>query len=295
MNVLILGKGYVGTALARCLSACYNVTCLSKDEYDYTSRSKLFMYLNKPGRQFAFVINTCGYTGRPNVDACESNIEDTWHYNVIVPVNIQKTCKDSGVKLIHVSSGCIYDGYEKQYTEEDDPNFGLLNPDSSWYSKTKHACEMMLLDREVYTFRIRMPFCETWSERNVLTKLIKYDNVINQLNSLTNLEDFCGFIMYFMADVFEGTSARVPEYGIYNVVNPQPLETSEMTKVLNDYRLGNPNWNSVNLEELYKTTKAKRSNCVLSDAKIASYDLKLPDTMKSLVRCVEKMAKTKPV
>lgn len=286
MRVLILGDGYVGGALARCLSTCYTVTLLKKNQLDYTDRSTLFMYLNKQDEKFAFVINTCGYTGRPNVDACEDNIEDTWFYNVVVPVNIQKVCKDSGVKLIHVSSGCIYNGYDKEYTEDDEPDFGLLNPESSWYSKTKHACEMMLKDRDVYIFRIRMPFCATWSGRNVLTKLIKYDNVINQLNSVTNLEDFCGFIMYFMSDIFEGPKH---EYGIYNVVNPQPLTTQDILDVLSEYGLGNPNWKHVELEDLYKTTKTQRSNCVLSDSKIADLNLRLPETKQSLRRCAQSM------
>lgn len=289
MKILILGKGYVGTALANCLNKCYDVTHVSKSELDYTDRSLLFTHLSKTtSEKYAFVINSCGYTGRPNVDACEDNIEDTWNYNVIVPVNIQKACKDAGVKMIHISSGCIYDGYTKNFTEEDEPNFGLLNPDSSWYSKTKHACEMMMRDRPVYTFRIRMPFCSTWSERNILTKLIRYDSVINCLNSVTNIEDLCGFIMYFMADVFDEYKPD-PAYGLYNVVNPQPIATSEILRLLDKNGLGNPNWKHVELEELYKNTKTQRSNCVLDDSKIAKLDLRLPATLKSLERCVEAM------
>lgn len=288
MKIVVLGKGYVGTALTKCLMTCYDVCHLCKSDIDYTDRSVLFKYLTSgEGQGARYVINTCGYTGRPNVDACEDNISDTWHYNVVVPVNIQKTCKDAGVKMIHISSGCIYDGYSKNFTEDDEPNFGLLNPDSSWYSKTKHACELMMKDRDVYIFRIRMPFCETWSERNVLTKLIKYDNVIDHLNSVTNMEDLCGFIMYFIADITEGS--RIHEYGIYNVVNPAPVSTSAICDLLNEFGLGNPNWKHIELEDLYKKTKAKRSNCILSDKKITSLNLKLPDTIDSLRRCIQKM------
>ena len=287
MKILILGKGYVGTALTKRLSTCYEVTHVSRQDLDYTDRSQLFKYLTSDeARDTEYVINTCGYTGRPNVDACEDNIHDTWYYNVAVPVNIQKTCKDAGVRMIHISSGCIYDGYEKDFTEDDEPNFGLLNPDSSWYSKTKHACEMMMKDKDVYLFRIRMPFCETWSERNVLTKLIRYDNVIDHLNSVTNMEDLSGFIMYFIADITEGTTH---DYGIYNVVNPCPITTSAICDLLNDFNLGNPKWKHIELAELYKSTKAQRSNCLLSDSKISKLNLKLPDTIDSLRRCITAM------
>lgn len=287
MKILILGKGYVGTALATMLKRCYDVTHVSRAELDYTDRSLLFIHLNKA--RYSFVINTCGYTGRPNVDACEDNIEDTWHYNVVVPVNIQKTCKDAGTKLIHVSSGCIYDGYDKEYTETDEPNFGLLNPKSSWYSKTKHACEMMLKDKDVYIFRIRMPFCCTWSGRNVLTKLIKYNKVIDQKNSVTNVEDFCGFVLYFMNDILDELNPKQHPTGIYNVVNPEPITTSQILKLLTAAGLDNPKWVQISLEELYKNTKTQRSNCVLNTDKINSLNLKLPNTVDSLKRCIESM------
>jgi len=293
MRLLILGNGYVGSTLAKKLSSAYSVTTLTKRELDYTDRSKLFMYLQKQREPFVYVINTCGYTGRPNVDACEDNIEDTWYYNVTVPVNIQKTCKDCGVRLIHISSGCIYDGYDKEYTEEDEPNFGLLNPKSSWYSKTKHACEMTLKDRDVYIFRIRMPFCETWSKRNILYKLIKYDKIIDMKNSLTNLEDLAGFLLYFMADTLE--HERKHPFGLYNVVNPQPISTSEIAKILSAHGLGNKSWKTIDIDELYTFTKTCRSNCVLSDAKIAQLDLRLPNTHNSLIRCVTAMRDTQDI
>ena len=78
-------------------------------------------------------------------------------------------------------------------------------------------------------------------------------------------------------------------YGIYNVVNPEPITTADILKILSDHGLGNDKWEHVELEELYKNTKTQRSNCVLSDDKIRRIDLKLPTTVNSLVRCVQSM------
>jgi len=289
MKILILGKGYIGTALSNCLNSCYEIVHVNKQELDYTNRQCLYNYITKT--DIKLVINTCGYTGRPNVDACEADKHNTWYYNVTVPVNIQKVCKDTVTPMIHISSGCIYDGYEKDYTEEDEPNFGLSSPDSSWYSKTKHACELMMRNLPVYTFRIRMPFCSTWSERNIITKLLKYDNIIDEKNSLTNVEDLCGYILYFLSDLLDGTMQH--KYGIYNVVNPQPVLTSEIIELMKQYGLVNNNWKNINLDTLYKSTVAKRSNCVLSDFKITNINLKLPETKTSLKRCIAKMATTR--
>jgi len=149
----------------------------------------------------------------------------------------------------------------------------------------------MLQDRPVYIFRIRMPFCSTWSERNILTKLLKYDNIIDEKNSVTNLEDLCGYILYFLIDILDNNIQR--SYGIYNVINPEPLMTSEIVETLTSYGLVNPNWSKITLDQLYTQTIAKRSNCVLSDDKISSLGLKLPPTKQSLARCVESMLETK--
>ena len=287
MKIVILGKGYVGSALYACLKKPFSeqddsVNIYSKQDLDYTDHRTLADVLS-PG---TWVINTCGYTGRPNVDACEDNKEETWYYNVCVPGRIMATCRETKCNFVHVSSGCIYDGYDKEFTESDEPNFGLSSSESSWYSKTKHACEMSLAREPAHILRIRMPFCSTWSGRNVLTKLIKYDNVIDCINSMTNLEDFCAFISYYITQ-------KQPTPGVYNVINPGRLPTSEIIYMLKKYDLTNPNWNSITLEELYKTTKAKRSNCVLSDEKITNMNLQLPDVLSSLNRCCKSMRATK--
>ena len=41
--------------------------------------------------------------------------------------------------LAQISSGCIYNGYEKRFTEEDEPNFTFNN--GSFYSGSKALCE----------------------------------------------------------------------------------------------------------------------------------------------------------
>ncbi len=115
MKILITGRGYIGSSLGKCLGTCYETIVISKHEIDYTNRDILKRYIKR--NDIGLVINTCGYTGRPNVDACESDKSNTWHYNVKVPVNMQKVCKDLVIPMIHISSGCIYTGYDKEFTE----------------------------------------------------------------------------------------------------------------------------------------------------------------------------------
>ena len=245
----------------------------------------LNLLLSTARDKYDVVINCSGYTGRPNVDACEDNIDDTWYYNVVVPGEIARVCRENDVHLIHVSSGCIYDGYEKEFVETDEPNFGIKQKHSSWYSKSKHAGELAVASSGASILRIRMPFCATGSKRSVLTKLLSYDYIINQSNSMTNVEDFVCFVGKFLEqpNIWGET---------YNVVNPQPVLTSIVVNTLKHHGLENPKWQYISLQELFDMfTTAPRSNCVLSTSKIQHLGLELPTTIKSLDRCAMSIKK----
>jgi dTDP-4-dehydrorhamnose reductase len=284
MKVLILGKGFIGTRLEKHLADLeYEVDCISKEDVDYTDTRELEEYIYWQGLDV--IINASGYTGSPNVDACEDDKNNTWKYNVKAPYDIYNVCEENAVKMIHISSGCIYDGYNKPFTEEDEPNFGLWSEYSSWYSTTKHAGEMMLEDTKAYIMRIRMPFCGDNTSRNILVKLLQYDNIISMNNSLTGVEDFCEFIDKFLSRIDTLTT------GIYNVVNPDPVNGEDIIDILTGYGICNPDWNIITLDELYeKHTKANRSNCTLNTDKISKLDLQLPNTINSLERQVRKLS-----
>ena len=65
-----------------------------------------FLHANKP----AFLINAAGYTGKPNVDACEIARADTLQATRSCPQTIAHACAAAGIPWGHVSSGCIYSG-----------------------------------------------------------------------------------------------------------------------------------------------------------------------------------------
>jgi putative intracellular protease/amidase len=58
----------------------------------------------------SFVINAAGYTGKPNVDACELHKTDCLQGNAVLPGLIAQACEQAGVPWGHVSSGCIFTG-----------------------------------------------------------------------------------------------------------------------------------------------------------------------------------------
>lgn len=218
---VILGKGFVGNHLAQYFRA-NNIEhrIFSQSDLDYTDPDKFREFIEENDRNIKTVINCSGYTGIPNVDACEDNKELCYNYNVLYPLNVVKMCNAFSIPVIHIGSGCIYSGYDKEYTESDTPNFGMFSNESSYYSKCKHVFETFAKNYKCYVLRIRIPFTDELSRKNYFAKLLGYDTLINELNSVTSLNDFNEFIVRFIA--------TRPDYGIYNVVNPEPVKAEEV-------------------------------------------------------------------
>lgn len=293
MSILILGKGFVGTHLHEYFQQ-NNIESdiYSQSELDYTDSKTLASYLDyckdEIKKEVDIVINCSGYTGVPNVDACEDNKEICYNYNVAYPLKVLSVCAQRKIPVIHVGSGCIYSGYDKEYTEYDTPNFGLFSNEASYYSKCKHIFETFAKHFECYVLRIRIPFTADWSRKNYFTKLVNYDSLISENNSITSISDFNIFVEKFIDKLKQGY--LIP--GVYNVVNPEPVTAEQVVTLLRKYNITNPNWKYIEVKNL--NTKANRSNCVLSTEKIAKLHLTLPSTLDSLERDIRILANVQP-
>src|SRR5437870_7244599 len=108
--ILLLGAtGYIGQAFSQALrERAQPFTALSRKEVDYTQYDVLLRFLRevKPD----FLINAAGYTGKPNVDACETARADTLAGNTLFPQTVAHACLVTDTPWGHVSSGCIYSG-----------------------------------------------------------------------------------------------------------------------------------------------------------------------------------------
>jgi dTDP-4-dehydrorhamnose reductase len=240
------------------------VTIHRKKELNYYDQNELSKFILN--NDISIVINCFGFTGIPNVDEAEIKKNECWDLNVVKPLKIVDTCNKLGVKYVHISSGCIYSGYEKVYTENDSPNFGLFDY-SSFYSKSKHAFETLTTNNDLKIIRIRMPICfDIKNRRNYLSKIMKYPDLIDMVNSKTFIPDVGGFIKALINSDISWTMQD-----IYNVVNSDPLSTHEVIKLLNSGNEGkwdelDPNW--VSMSEL--DIKAPRSNCILDNTKASN-------------------------
>src|SRR5258706_15378880 len=108
--ILLLGAtGYIGEAFVRELTLRRkDFIPLSRKQVDYTHFDLLLEFLKT--KKPAFVVNAAGYTGKPNVDACELHKADTLQGNTLFAQMVAHACAAAGLPWGHVSSGCIYSG-----------------------------------------------------------------------------------------------------------------------------------------------------------------------------------------
>lgn len=232
-----------------------------------------------------FVINCAGFTGKPNVDACEEQKEETYAGNVNAPFNLAQVCDKLEIPWGHVSSGCIYNGYEKDFNEDDEPNFSFDNLPCSYYSGTKAAAEKALRDLNCYVWRLRIPFDEFDSPRNYLTKVQNYGTLLDVKNSVSHRADFVEACL----DLW---SSNAP-FGIYNVTNPGHVKASEILSLFEkchgkmfDKKLMN------DIEAFYEEVgcKTPRSNCVLDSSKLLNAGVKMRAAEEAIREAVKRWA-----
>jgi dTDP-4-dehydrorhamnose reductase len=266
MIYLLGGSGYVGQAYQKLLTIKgIPFKNLKRKDLDYTDVATLVKALrtDKPD----FLINSAGYTGKPNVDACETDKTNCLFGNAILPGRIAEACESTNTPWGHVSSGCIYTGSRDdgtEFTEADAPNFTFRHNNCSFYSGTKALGEEILKNADnVYLWRLRIPFDNIESPRNYLNKLIRYENLLEASNSISQLDEF-------VAATFACWEKRVP-FGTYNVTNPGYVTTREVVELIKESGLSTKTFNFFKDESEFmaKAAKTPRSNCIMSSRKLA--------------------------
>ncbi len=281
MIYLLGGSGYVGQAYQALLTR-KNIPFrnLRRAELDYTDRATLRAALlrDKP----AFLINAAGYTGKPNVDACELDKHACLFGNAVLPGIIADACADAGVPWGHVSSGCIFTGSRPDgtgFTEDDTPNFTFRTNNCSFYSGTKALGEEVLAGKpSVYIWRLRIPFDQHESPRNYLTKLMRYKTLLAAENSISQLEEF-------VTATFACWEKRVP-FGTYNVTNPGHVTTHEVVDLILKSGVCPKEYVFFKDETdfMQKAAKTPRSNCVMSSAKLAAVGITMTEVHAAVAR-----------
>ncbi|MDD5465411.1 MAG: sugar nucleotide-binding protein [Candidatus Omnitrophica bacterium] len=270
-NILILGEGFIGQRLQKELDCRIDGSMINY----FSDAEKLVKKYNPK-----IIINCIGITGRRNVDDCELEKDTTLLANSFVPVILAEICLRNNIKLVHISSGCIfnYDYRKNKPIKEDsrDYFFGLFYSRSKIYAE--RALEALARDYNILIPRIRIPLLNAKHPKNVLDKLIKYKKVIDIPNSVTYIPDFVNAVKHLL---------KIDAKGVYNVVNKGGLRYPELMKVYQRYVPGFK-FKVVALKKL----GLARTNLILSTTKLEKTGFKTRNINSVLEECVKEYLKS---
>lgn len=264
-KILILGKGFIGTRLQE------EFACSLSDRkiYSYKDAEEEIKKIHPD-----VIINCIGNVGT-NVDECEKDLDKTLAANTFVPIILAEAALRNNIRLIHISTGCIYHydyRKDKPIDEEKEPDFFEL-----FYSRAKIYSEKALtaLSKKypVLIIRIRVPLDNRPHLRNILTKLINYKRVIDIPNSVTYIPDFIKALKHLIK-----TEAK----GIYNVVNKGGLRYPQLLDIYKKYA---PEFKYEIID--YKELHMVRTNLILSTRKLEKSGFKTRHIKEVLEECVK--------
>jgi dTDP-4-dehydrorhamnose reductase len=315
--VFLLGaSGYIGQAFGKeMIQRGIPFRTISRKEINLADHRFLVAALRKEKPKF--VINAAGFTGKPNVDACENQRGETITGNVTLAQTVAQACHEVGIMLGFVSSGCIYTGAKVRrecgtwavenmlteplvselldkrsdraagFTETDEPNFCFAHNNCSFYSGTKALAEEVMAGfPDFYVWRLRIPFDELDGPRNYLSKIQRYPKLYQNWNSISHRRDA-------VAACLDTWLQKIPG-GIYNMVNPGHISTREVVQKIQQ-RL-KPRWEPEfwhSDDEFYRFGAfTPRSNCILDPGKLLKSGIRIRPLQEALEEALDRWVKT---
>jgi 3,5-epimerase/4-reductase len=253
------GNGWIGSMLCNLLrEEGYEVIIGKARLQDYVGITKELEEHNPD-----FVLNCAGITGRPTIDWSEQNKQETFLINTVGTVNLADACWRKNIHMTNYATGCIYTYSSEtpigcKFSELDPPNFR-----GSTYSTSKVLAEELLAVYDnVLTLRIRMPISDDLHPKSLVTKLSKYDKLVDIPNSVTILPELLPISIKLTLD---------RKKGIYNFTNPGAISHNEIMMLYKKHIDPSFTWNNFTEEEQNAILKSKRSNCYLDTCKLEDY------------------------
>lgn len=144
--------------------------------------------------------------------------------------------------------------------------------------------QLMRNYENVLTLRLRMPVSDDLHPRNFVTKISKYEHVVNIPNSNSILTDLLPAAVLL---------AEHNETGVYNFTNPGAISHDQVLTLFKKIVRPDFTWKNFSLEDQAKILKAGRSNCELDSTKLvnklAEYGYEVPEIHEAYEKCFQRM------
>jgi dTDP-4-dehydrorhamnose reductase len=175
--IAVLGEGYLGTEFQR-----NGYTVLGKDKFEiesYYADSTIYGIMDRTLSEFDVIINCIA---KSNTRFCENNYKDAYFSNAMIPKYLSHFCAVNGKKLVHISTGCLYDKNNIPQKETD-----FLSAHCN-YTLTKWQGEKNCNPNKDLIIRPRLFFDGSDRPNNLINKVKKFDRLCNELDSITSVK-----------------------------------------------------------------------------------------------------------
>ena len=221
-------SGLVGSRVVELLSPLFSFEDLSLDTgVDITKEAVVVSRIRASEASWVF-----HFAAKTDVDGAEKERElgeqsGTWIVNVCGTKYIVDACRQSGKRLLYVSTDYVFDGVSGVYTEEDIPN------PQSWYAMTKYEGEKLvaeLADRSLI-IRIANPFRDHFLPRpdfvaKIREKLVAGEQITSPSDQLLT-PTFIDDIAYAVKTLIDRNAS-----GVYHIVGDDALSPFAAAKAV---------------------------------------------------------------
>lgn len=238
MRILILGiTGMLGHKLCQVLSSKFNVTGTVKGDNNVIKSLKSYeFFINTQiipkvdARTISSIESVVNEVKPEVVINCigivknipeEKDVVLNIMVNALFPHQLHDVCKENNIRLIHISTDCIFSGEKGNYTENDLPNAYDV------YGKTKYLGE--LSGENTLTIRTSLIGRELFGKAGLVEWLISNNSKI--VKGFTNAI-FSGFTTLQFAHIIADILLHHPDLnGIYNI-SSEPISKFDLLTLL---------------------------------------------------------------
>ncbi|MCX6248831.1 MAG: dTDP-4-dehydrorhamnose reductase [Bacteroidetes bacterium] len=281
MKILVTGgDGQLGSSLKKLAGDYpeYVFKFIDLKDLDLTDFPKVYSFIEAFRPEI--LVNCAAYTA---VDKAESDPDAAMSVNADVPGDLAKICRETGTRLIHLSTDYVFDGKSYRPYLETDP----VNPDSV-YARTKLEGENRILEQSVSGIIIRTAWLYSEYGQNFVKTIRKKGE---ELGKLRVVYDQTG------SPTYAGDLARAILEILPEVINFQTMELFHYTNegVISWYDFAKAilelSGISCTVEPVgtraYPTPATRPPYSVLDKTKIKErFDISIPYWKDSLKECI---------
>lgn len=291
MNIIGTGlSGLVGSRIVELLTPAYSFENLSLETgVDITQKDVVSTRIKRSQAPWVFHL-----AAKTDVDGCEKEKDlgrasDAWRINVDATESLVDLCRQTGKRLLYISTDFVFEGTKGVYLENDTPN------PQGWYAKTKYEGERLVatLGEHGLTIRIAFPYrALNDAKADFVHRML---DVLASGKALTAPTDGV-FVPTFIDDIAESVHLLVDRNasGTYHVVGSQPITPFEAAKKIAVVFGYNPALvNPTRFADYYQGRAPRPFHANLSNAKITKFGAKMSTFDEGLKKCKVQSEKLK--